>query len=104
MRHLMCMRTPVRFGVRDGAIDVTSAAVGKVSDCPLRVIADIPTFQAMSALPPKTDISGGDQNVCFVPEADMRFARVAADICAKARALPEPAKVASSRGQHLKKT
>jgi hypothetical protein len=32
MRHLMCMRTPVRFGVTDGAIDVTSAAVGKVSD------------------------------------------------------------------------
>jgi hypothetical protein len=32
MRHLQCMRTPVRFGVTDGAIDVTSAAVGKVSD------------------------------------------------------------------------
>ena len=32
MRHLLCMRTPVRFGVADGAIDVTSAAVGKVSD------------------------------------------------------------------------
>jgi hypothetical protein len=32
MRHLRCMRTPVRFGVTDGAIDVTSAAVGKVSD------------------------------------------------------------------------
>jgi hypothetical protein len=32
MRHLMCMRTPVRFGVTDGAIDVTSAVVGKVSD------------------------------------------------------------------------
>ena len=31
MRHLLCMRTPVRFGVTDGAIDVTSAAVGKVS-------------------------------------------------------------------------
>ncbi len=30
--HLLCMRTPVRFGVTDGAIDVTSAAVGKVSD------------------------------------------------------------------------
>jgi hypothetical protein len=29
---LMCMRTPVRFGVTDGAIDVTSAAVGKVAD------------------------------------------------------------------------
>jgi len=28
----MRMRTPVRFGVTDGAIDVTSAAVGKVSD------------------------------------------------------------------------
>jgi hypothetical protein len=27
----MCMRTPVRFGATDGAIDVTSA-VGKVSD------------------------------------------------------------------------
>ena len=24
MRHLRCMRTPVRFGVTDGAIDVTS--------------------------------------------------------------------------------
>src|SRR5258705_9770580 len=32
MQHLLCMRTPVRFGVADGAIDVTSAAVGKVSD------------------------------------------------------------------------
>jgi hypothetical protein len=42
MRHLLCMRTPVRFGVADGdgaietsaadgdgAIEVTSAAVGK---------------------------------------------------------------------------
>jgi hypothetical protein len=29
MRHLLCMRTPVRLGVTDGAIDVTSAAVGK---------------------------------------------------------------------------
>ena len=27
------MRTQVRFGVTDGAIDVTSAAVGKVSVC-----------------------------------------------------------------------
>jgi len=26
------MRTPVRFGVTDGAIDVTSAVVGSVSD------------------------------------------------------------------------
>ena len=34
MWHLLCMRTPVRFGVADGdgAIEVTSAAVGKVSD------------------------------------------------------------------------
>jgi hypothetical protein len=41
MRHLQCMRTPVRFGVADGdgavadgdgAIEVTSAAVGKVPD------------------------------------------------------------------------
>jgi hypothetical protein len=32
MRHLLCMRTPVRFGVTDGAIDVTSVAVGKASD------------------------------------------------------------------------
>ena len=32
MRHLLCMRTPVRSGVTDGAIEVTSAAVGKVSD------------------------------------------------------------------------
>jgi hypothetical protein len=31
MRHLLCMRMPVRFGVTDGAIDVTSAAAGKVS-------------------------------------------------------------------------
>jgi hypothetical protein len=29
---LLCMRTLVRVGVADGAIDVTSAAVGKVSD------------------------------------------------------------------------
>ena len=28
MRHRLCMRTPVRFGAADGAIDVTSAAVG----------------------------------------------------------------------------
>jgi hypothetical protein len=27
-RHLLCMRTPVRFGVKDGANEVTSAAVG----------------------------------------------------------------------------
>ena len=32
MRHLPYMHTPVRLGVRDGAIDVTPAAVGKVSD------------------------------------------------------------------------
>jgi len=32
MRHLLCMRTLVRVGVADGATDVTSAAVGKVSD------------------------------------------------------------------------
>jgi hypothetical protein len=32
MRHLQRMRTPVRLGVMDGAIDATSAAVGKVSD------------------------------------------------------------------------
>jgi hypothetical protein len=32
MRHLLCTRTPVRLGVTDGAIDVTSAAGGKVSD------------------------------------------------------------------------
>ena len=31
MRHLPCMRALVRVGVADGAIDVTSAAVGKVS-------------------------------------------------------------------------
>jgi hypothetical protein len=31
MRHLLCMRTLVRVGVADGAIDVTSEAVGKVS-------------------------------------------------------------------------
>ena len=29
MRHLLCMRTPVRFGVTDGDIDITSAAVGE---------------------------------------------------------------------------
>ena len=32
MQRLLCMRTPARLGVADGAIDVTSAAVGKVSD------------------------------------------------------------------------
>ena len=32
MRHLLCTRTLVRLGVTDGAIDVTSAAGGKVSD------------------------------------------------------------------------
>jgi len=32
MRHLVYMRTAVRFGVADGAIDVTSTAVGKVSE------------------------------------------------------------------------
>ena len=32
MQHRLCMRTPVRVGGADGAIDVTSAAVGKVSD------------------------------------------------------------------------
>jgi hypothetical protein len=25
----------------------------------------------MSALPPKADIPGGDQHVCFVPKADI---------------------------------
>ena len=29
MRHLLCMLTPVRVGVTDGAIDATSEAVGK---------------------------------------------------------------------------
>jgi len=32
MRHLVYMRTPVRVGVADGAIDVTSTVVGKVSE------------------------------------------------------------------------
>jgi hypothetical protein len=32
MRHLVYMRTPVRVGVADGAIDVTSMVVGKVSE------------------------------------------------------------------------
>jgi hypothetical protein len=30
MGHLLCMRMPVRLGVVDGAMDVTSAAVGKI--------------------------------------------------------------------------
>jgi hypothetical protein len=30
--HLLCMRTPGRFGVTDGAIDVTSVAAGKVGN------------------------------------------------------------------------
>jgi hypothetical protein len=29
MRHLPSMRTPVRFGITDGAINVSFAAVGK---------------------------------------------------------------------------
>jgi len=29
--------------------------------------------EAMSALPPKADIPGGDQHVCFVPIADIRL-------------------------------
>ena len=32
-RHLPCMRTPVRFGATDGAINVTFAAVGKSKIC-----------------------------------------------------------------------
>jgi hypothetical protein len=32
MQHLLCTRMPVRSGVTDGAIDATSAAVGKISD------------------------------------------------------------------------
>jgi hypothetical protein len=32
MRHLVYMRTRVRVGVADGAIDVTSTVVGKVSE------------------------------------------------------------------------
>jgi hypothetical protein len=52
MRHLMCMRTPVRFGVTDGAIDVTSAAVGKVSDIYRGVGEAIPTpLRPESGLP-----------------------------------------------------
>jgi hypothetical protein len=65
------MRTPVRFGVTVGAIEVTSAAVGEVSDmqgstrgyfptpdCDVRFWskADIPPQKVMSALPPKADI------------------------------------------------
>jgi hypothetical protein len=32
MRHLLYMRTRARVGVADGAIDVTSMVVGKVSE------------------------------------------------------------------------
>jgi hypothetical protein len=32
MQHLVYMRTRVRVGVADGAIDVTSTVVGKVSE------------------------------------------------------------------------
>src|SRR5262245_31684010 len=32
MRHRLCMRTPVRPGAMDGAIDITSAAVGRMSE------------------------------------------------------------------------
>ena len=32
MRHLVYMRTVVRFGVAHGAIDIISTAVGKVSE------------------------------------------------------------------------
>ena len=32
IRHPECMRTPVRVGVADGAIGVTSTVVGKVAE------------------------------------------------------------------------
>ena len=56
MRHLLCMRTPVRVGVADGAIDVTSAAVGKVSDSRRGYSRRSYAAEAMSALTPKADM------------------------------------------------
>ena len=59
MRHRGCMRsfmrTPVRLGVTDGAIDVTSAAVGKVSDSRRGYSV---RGASLSALAPKEDILG----------------------------------------------
>ena len=55
MRHLLSMRTPVRLGVTDGAIDVTSAAVGKVSDSRRGYSV---RGASLSALAPKEDILG----------------------------------------------
>ena len=56
MRHLPYMHTPVRLGVTDGAIDVTSAAVGKVSD---RRRGYSGRGASLSALPPKEGIFFG---------------------------------------------
>ena len=49
------MHTPVRLGVTDGAIDVTSAAVGKVSDSRRGYSV---RGASLSALAPKEDILG----------------------------------------------
>jgi hypothetical protein len=86
MRHLMLTRTPVRFGVTDGAIDVTFTAVGKVSDtwgvgvatpyaalraCAISEEADMAFSNFDVRFTPKIghDLSHG--NVRFVPIADI---------------------------------
>ena len=75
-RHLVCMRTPGRFGIADGAIQVTSAAGGKVSDmyigeASVAVPAVLHRIGVMSALPPKADMCGATRDVCFGPIADI---------------------------------
>ena len=73
MRHLLCMRTPVRFGVADGAIDATSAAVGKVSE------KQTVPGQNPTRFGPKVDKRAGVWNVRFVPIAE--FCRSSCDVC-----------------------
>ena len=48
------MHTPVQLGVTDGAIDVTSAAVGKVSDSRRGYSV---RGASLSAMPPKATLS-----------------------------------------------
>ena len=69
---LLCMRTPIRFGVMDGAIDVTTAAVGdelftgRALPLPMSALGQKQTCAAqkvMSALPPKADMCGAIRDV-----------------------------------------
>ena len=66
MRHLPYMHTPVWLGVRDGAIDVTPAAVGKVSE-----VGEATPYGGshVSALAPKADICSALAHVRFTAES-----------------------------------